>query len=136
MLIASKSVIIESKWGIELLVNNPILLPLKLFWQPIGEPRPQRRSRKKLRIENKAEYKVFVKVEALNDISIRTEGLQNRLAQRSKTNLGGIIGKNSSNRLVRLMHIKFAKLVIETSSKVREFNTYNKAISNPIYGNK
>ena len=52
-----------------------------------------------------------------------------------RTNLGGILGKNPVDELVRLMR-EIAKLVIKTSSKVREPKIYDKAISDTIYGNK
>lgn len=50
-----------------------------------------------------------------------------------RTDLDGISNKNSlRNRLVKSAY-KVAKSVIETSSKVQEPKTYNKAINNPIY---
>ena len=53
-----------------------------------------------------------------------------------KTNLSGILGKNSlRNRLIRPVY-KFSKSVLETSSKMREPKTYNKAINNLIYRNR
>lgn len=53
-----------------------------------------------------------------------------------RTDLGKQIGKNLlGKRLVRPMY-KFAKSVTETSSKIRELKTYNKAINNLIHGNR
>lgn len=54
-----------------------------------------------------------------------------------KIDLGKTLGKNLliKVRLVRLI-CKFAKSVIETSSKIQESKTYNKAISDFIHGNK
>ena len=88
-------------------------------------------------MENKAEHNASVEVEALNESSIRLESPQDRLVtQRPRTNLGGTIDKNPSNRLVRSVHLEFAKLVTETSSKVREPKIYNKTINNSIYKNR
>lgn len=54
----------------------------------------------------------------------------------SKIDLIGISGKSPlENRLVRLIY-KFSKSIIETSSKVRESKTYDKAINDFIYMNK
>lgn len=53
-----------------------------------------------------------------------------------RTHLDEISGKNSlKDRLVRLMY-KFAKSITETSSKLQEPKTYNKAINHPIYRNR
>ena len=52
-----------------------------------------------------------------------------------RTDLDGISGKNSADRLVRPVQ-ELAKSVTETSSKVQKPKTYNKAINDSIYGNK
>ena len=53
-----------------------------------------------------------------------------------RIDLGGTIGKNPlGEQLVRPMY-KFAKLVIEISSKVQEPKTYNKTINDSILENK
>lgn len=41
------------------------------------------------------------------------------LVWKPKINLDGILGKNTSNRLINLMQ-KFVKLVIETNSNIHE----------------
>ena len=87
-------------------------------------------------MENKAEHDISVEVEALNESSMRTEGPQDRLViQRPRTDLGGTIGENSSDGLVNLVYLEFAKLVTKTSSKLREPKTYDEASNNPIHGN-
>ena len=64
------------------------------------------------------------------------EGLQDRLVtQRPRTNLDKIMGKNSSDGLVRLTHIELAKSITKTSHKVQELKTYIKVISKLIYEN-
>ena len=88
-------------------------------------------------MENKAEHNTSVNVEALNESLMRTEGPHDRLViQRPKTDLDGTTGENSSDRLVRSVHLKFAKSVTETSSKMRESKTYNEANINPVYRNR
>ena len=53
-----------------------------------------------------------------------------------RTDLGEISGKNLlGDGLVRYAY-KFAKSVTETSSKVREPKTYDKAINDLIHGNR
>lgn len=53
-----------------------------------------------------------------------------------RTHLDGISGKNPlRDRLVRLVYT-FTKSITETSSKLQEPKTYNKAINHPIYRNK
>ena len=137
MLIVSKPIVNKSKQGVELLVENPMFLPLKLLRQSAEEPKPQRKSRKRPYMENKAEHNASVRVEALNESSMRNEGPQDRFViQRPRTDLGGTIGENLLDRLVRPAYIEFAKSVTETSSKVREPKTYNKTISKSIYGNR
>lgn len=53
-----------------------------------------------------------------------------------RADLGGTSSKNSlGDGLVRPAY-EFAKSVTETSSKVREFKTYDEAINDPIHGNR
>ena len=52
-----------------------------------------------------------------------------------KTDLGGTLGKNPADELVRPAQ-ELAKLVSETSIKVREPKTYDEVINNPIHGNR
>lgn len=67
---------------------------------------------------------------------MRTQDSQDSpLAQRPRTDLGGISSKNLLDRLVKLMQ-KLAKSVTKTSSKVREPKTYNKAVNNSINRNR
>ena len=88
-------------------------------------------------MENKAEHDISVKVEALNESLMRTQGPQDRLVtQRPRTDLGGTIGENFSDELVRPAHLKYFKSVDETSSKVQESKTYDEAISNFVHGNR
>ena len=88
-------------------------------------------------MKNKAKHNTSVEVEALNESLMRTEGPQDWLVtQRTKTNLGGTIGENPSDGLVRPMHFEFAKSVTETSSKMGEPKTYDKAINDSIYENR
>lgn len=110
----------------------PLLRP---FQQPIDKPKSCGKLRKRTCVENKAKHDSFVKVEALDKSTIRTEN-QHNLVQKLRTDLGGILGKNLlSERLVKPMH-EFAKSVTETSSKMQESKTYNKAINNPIHRNR
>ena len=67
---------------------------------------------------------------------IRAEGAHNApLARSPRTDPDGTSGKDPSNGLVRPAQ-ELAKLVTETSSKVREPKTYNEAVNNPINGNR
>ena len=109
--------------------------PPKLLCQLASKPRPQGRLRKRPDIENKVEHEDFVEVEAPNKSTVRTEGLYNQI-QKPKIDLGGILSKNLSAEELVKPALEFAKSVIETSSKVREPKTYDKAISNLIHGNK
>ena len=78
-----------------------------------------------------------MEVETLNESLVRTEGLQDRLVtQKPRTGLSGTIGEKPPDRLVRLVNLKFAKSVTETSSKVRELKTYNEAINILVHGNR
>lgn len=136
MLIASKPVVNKSKQGAELLVENSILPPLKLFRQPAEEPKPRGKLRKKSRVENEKEYNSFVKVEALNESLMGAESPQNRLVtQKLRTNLGRTSSENPLERLMRPVQ-EFAKSITETSSKLCKPKTYNKAINNAVYKNK
>lgn len=136
VLIASELVINKLKRCVTLLVKNPMSALPKPIQQPARESRLREKPRKRLRIEKKAEYKEFVEVETPNDYLMRTESLQNQLAQRSSTDLGGKIGENPSDGLVRLTHIEFAKTVTETNSQVREPKTYDEAINNLVHANR
>ena len=136
VLIANELIVYESKQRAELLVENPIFSPLKLFRQPAEKLKPQRKPKKRPYMENEAEHDISVEVEALNESLMRTEGPQDRLVtQRPRTNLGWTIGENLSDGLVRPVHFEFAKSVTETSSKMREPKTYNKAINDLVYEN-
>ena len=107
----------------------------KPLCQLASKSRPQGRLRKRPDIENKVEQEDFVEVEAPNESTMRTEGLYNQI-QKPKIDLGGILGENLSVEELVKPALKFAESVIETSSKVREPKTYNKAISNLIHGYK
>ena len=66
---------------------------------------------------------------------IKAEGAHNlSLAQRPRTDPSGTSGKNPLDGLVRPTQ-ELAKLVTETSSKVREPKTYDEAVNDPINGN-
>ena len=66
---------------------------------------------------------------------IRAKGAHNLLLiQRPRTDLGGTTSENPSYGLVKPRQ-KLAKSVPKTSSKMRESNTYNEAINNPINRN-
>lgn len=68
-------------------------------------------------------------------MKIRAENTHNLLLkQRPRSDLGRILSKNFSNRLIRLVQ-ELAKLVTETSNKMHKSKTYNKAINNLINGN-
>lgn len=55
---------------------------------------------------------------------------------KSKTDLGGILGKNFlENQIIRLAN-KFAKLITKTNSKMRKLKAYDKPIYNSIYKNR
>lgn len=134
--IASKPIVNKSKQEVELLVKNFILPPLKLFWQSAEEPKPRGKLRKKSRIKNKKEYNLFEEVKALNKSLIRAESPQNWLViQKLRINLGRISDENLLERLMRLVQ-EFVKSITETSSKVCEPKTYNKAINNAVHKNK
>ena len=79
MLIASKLVVNESKQGVELLVENPMLPPPKLLRQLEGKPKLRGKLRKKPHIENEAEHATSMEVEAQNKSLIKTEDPQDRL---------------------------------------------------------
>ena len=67
---------------------------------------------------------------------IRTTGAHNPpLARRARTDPSGTLGENPSDGLIRPAQ-ELAKSVTETSSKVHEPKTYNKAVNNPINGNR
>lgn len=58
------------------------------------------------------------------------------MAKKPKNDQDSILGKNSlAKGLIRLTQ-KFAKIVTETNSKVREPKTYNEAINHPINDNR
>ena len=53
-------------------------------------------------MKNKVEYDTSVEVKPLNENLIETEGSQDQLViQRLRTDLGGTIGKNLSDELIR-----------------------------------
>ena len=91
VLIASKSIVNKSKQGIQTLVENLILPPLKSFHQPASKSRLQGRLRKKPHIENKVEQEGFVEVEASNKSTIRTESSHNQI-QKSRIDPGRTSG--------------------------------------------
>ena len=137
MLIINEPVVNKSKRETELLVENPMPSPPKLFRQPAGELKPRGRLRNRSCMENKVEQDASVDVEALNESSMRIECTHDRLViQRPRTDLGGIIGENSSDGLVRPVHLESAKSVTETSNKVQKPNTHDEAINDPVYGNR
>lgn len=55
--------------------------------------------------------------------------------QKLRTDLGGTLNKNLLEGLVRLVQ-EFTKLIIETSSRIRELQTYYETINNYVYENK
>ena len=81
------------------------------------------------------EQRGFVEVEALYKSIMRTKDPHNQV-QRSKTDLSGTLGKNTSAERLIKPTLEFVKSVIEISSKVQDSKTYNEAISNLIYGNR
>lgn len=50
---------------------------LKLFWQLAGNPKPQKKPKKKPCLENKLEYDSFIKVEILDKNLMRTKTSHN-----------------------------------------------------------
>ena len=112
-----------------------MLLSLKLLQQLARELKPQGRVRKRPHIKNKVEHNIFMEVKTLNKSSMRTEGPQNQLIQRPRTNLSGRTDENFSKELVILIH-EFTKSVTKTSSKVQELKIYDEAINAPIYKNR
>ena len=108
--------------------------PPKPLRQPASEPKLQKRLRKRPRIknENKVEQEDFVEVEAPNESRMRTEGPHNQV-QKPKTDLSGTSGENLPVEGLLKPARKFAKSVIETSSKVQEAKTSDEAISDLIY---
>lgn len=67
---------------------------------------------------------------------MRVEGLHNLLLiRKSRTDLGRILGKNPSDRLVRSPQ-ELVKSITEINSKVHKPKTYNKAVSNAINRNR
>lgn len=74
MLIASKSVINGEKRDTDLFTENFIPLLPKFLWQPASKQKLWEKPRKKLCIKNKGEHGIFIKVKALNQSLIRSEG--------------------------------------------------------------
>lgn len=67
---------------------------------------------------------------------MRTKGLHNPpLAQRPRTNLGGISSENPLDGLIKLVQ-ELTKSVTETSSKMREPKTYDETVYNPVNRSK
>lgn len=67
---------------------------------------------------------------------IRVESVHNLLlAQRSRTDLDRISGKNPLDELVKPAQ-ELAKSVIETNSKVCKLKTYNETVNNQINRNR
>ena len=54
---------------------------------------------------------------------------------KARADLDGTLGKNLADGLVRPVQ-ELTKAVTETSSKLREPKTHDKAINNPVHGNR
>lgn len=84
----------------------------------------------------KLEHDSLMDIQAFNKDLMKIEDLYNPLVQKSRTDLGWTLGKNSlTDRLVRPIH-KFTILVTKTNTKIRKLKTYDKVINNLIYKNK
>lgn len=77
-----------------------------------------------------------MEVKALDESIFGTKDSHNQLVQRLKTVLNRTSDNNSlDEKLVKLVH-KFAELVTETSSKMREPKIYDEVINNLVLGNR
>ena len=135
MLIDTELVVNESKRGAVLLIDNPIPPP-KLLRQPAKEPKPRGRPCKRPRIED-----IVIEENTSGDELVQAIVQTKRMRihplhdPKPRTDLGVILGKNSADGLVRPTQ-ELAKLVTETSRKVREPKTYDEAINDPVHKNR
>ena len=135
VLIASEPVVNKSKRGAELLIDNP-MPPPKLLRQPAGELKPRSRPRNRPRVED-----TIIKENPSGDklaqamVQIKRMRIHPLHDPKSRTDLVGTSGKNPADGLVRPAQ-ELTKSVTETSSKVRQPKTYDKAINDPVHGNR
>ena len=140
VLIASEPVVNESKRVAKLLVDNS-MPPPKLFRQPAEEPKPRSQPCKRSCVEDifieENDRKENASGDKLAQAIVQTKRMRIQPPHNPKprTNLGETSGKNLANRLVRPAR-ELAKSLTETSSKVREPWTYDKAINDPVHGNR
>ena len=140
VLIASEPVVIKSKRGAELLVDN-LIPPPKLLQQPAGKQKPRGRPRKRPCVED-----TVIKENARKENASRDELAQAIMQTKrmrihpphnpkSRTDLGRTLSKNLANGLVRPTQ-ELTKSVTKTSSKVWKPKIYDEAINDPVYGNR
>ena len=157
ILIASELVVNESKRGVNLLMKYFLLPPKKPLQPQTGKPKPRGQPRKNALKKRPAAKQPLIEgskpgkkahaedVTSENDVEkevvqaiVQTKRMRIDLSHdlKPRIDLGEILGKNPlGDGLVRPAR-KFAKSVTETNSKVREPKTYDKAINDPIHGNK
>lgn len=82
------------------------------------------------------EVEIFDKNLTIGQPQMKVKGFHNLpLIQKPKIDLGRILGKNFSNRLVNTAH-ELAKSLTDINSKICKSKTYNKAVNNLIKRNR
>ena len=148
VLITSEPVVNKNKRGADLLLEHPLLpseKPLRLQTrepkprsQPCKSPskRPSTVSSKRTHPEDPVDGKNANKDELSQAITyIKQMRMYLSLDPKPRTNPGRTSGKNSIDGLVRPAQ-ELSKSVTKTCSKVREPETYNEVINDPIHGNR
>lgn len=150
VLIASKPVVNKGKRGADLLVEHPLPHPEKPLRPQTGEPKLRSRPCKipvaKSFEKDKAGKRTHTEDVATKDGDV--DELAKAITKWRRTHpplylmpridLGRTSGENPPVRdgLVSPACYEVAKIVTETSNKVRELNIYDVAINNPIHDNR